>query len=188
VRALEQLFTEKSKNFEKYGQAFINGTSASWGDTFVFLKEANKDKWLVLILQSKRRASKENQSPVQETVKELNKVFGTDHQAWTKSNFDHLLLLITDCNSAKPIPNDLKQHVCVITRKEHKEFYGEYRQKLRDLRDFSPMPKKDVQRLKAYESKSEKEDQDDDSKGIKKRKSSPDQFVKKEKEIKKQRL
>jgi len=231
VDALEGLFNKKCENFEENGQAFINAQQASWGDTFVFLKEANKDKWLVLILQSKRKASKENQVPTQKIGKDLKKVFGIDHQAWKESNFNHLLLLITDCNSAESIPNDLKQHVCVITRREHKEFYGEYRQNLRYLRDLPPIPNLKIikqsvessddnfenlsvndiakeftidmlktkltergltitgkkaeliQRLKAFDSKSEKENQDENPKETKKRKSSSDQPVKKKKKL-----
>jgi hypothetical protein len=56
--------------------------------------------------------------------------------------FEYLYLFITDC-SVVELPTKLPKHVCIITRNEHKKFYGEYRQKLRDLRDLAVVkPKK----------------------------------------------
>ena len=133
VNTLEQLFNEKHKRFAKEGQAFINAEKASWGDTFVFLKKAKEEKWVVLILQSKRRASKKEQVRTQLLKKDLDKVLGADYSAFDRSKFSFLYLFITDCSTVEACK--LPEHVCVITRNEHMRFYGRHRQKLRDLRD-----------------------------------------------------
>jgi hypothetical protein len=135
VKDLEALFNSWYKSFDRDGQAFKNAERASWGDTFVFLKLVKQKKWMVLILQSKRRASKEEQRKTQSLTKDLNKVLGKKRTAFVGSMFDYLYLFITDCSVAEQIA--YPEHFCVITRNKHKEFYGEYRQKLRDIRDLA---------------------------------------------------
>jgi hypothetical protein len=136
---LEQIFNEKEKKFTQYGQAFVNAPKAKWGDTFLFLKIAHNHKWLVIIFQSKRRAAKEEQRRKQLLEADLQKVLGEDYNAFAGSKFEYLYIFLTDCMNIEEItiPKHVAQHVCIITRNEHKEFYGEYRQKLRDLRDLA---------------------------------------------------
>jgi hypothetical protein len=105
-----------------------------------FLQFAKQNKWMVLILQSKRRASKTEQGRVQEIKTELNKVLGVEKENGKRDALEglemaYLFVLINDSENVEaygPI-----EHFCVIKRDQHKEFYGEYRQQLRYLRDLS---------------------------------------------------
>jgi len=135
--------------------AFTNGAKAAWGDGFIFLRLFQSDKWLCLIVQSKRKAVNFMKKDKQLQA-DLDKVFGKQ-ESFDKYNMSCLYLYVTD-SSVVEQPTTHRDNVYVIARDDQERFYGAYRAKLKRLRDLPPPPKSvelDKQRKKEKELKQE---------------------------------
>lgn len=151
-------------------QAFLNGKTSPWGDSFLILdfysgEEKNTWKKLVIILQSKRRATVQEKSRKFKLTTELKKIL-TSYDTNLTNKYKWIFLIVTDSKSVMEF-NDIenfKDKLIIITEKEHEAFYGSYRRDVRSLRDLPQRPKK-PKLNKETGSESAKEEEEEEEEG-----------------------
>lgn len=75
---------------------------------------------------------------------DLSKTLGDSYTAFDEfDDLDYIYLYISDAYKVE-VPESLPRNVYVISRNDHPHFYGEFRTKLRNLRD---TPKSEVPKL-----------------------------------------
>ena len=123
--------------------AFRNGKTASFGDSFIVLKLA--DAWVlatgeelthaIVIVQSKRKetAKKRRETDV-EFDKDRQKAF-LDHMVeFHRYGMLPIFVYITDATNVQ-LESGIGPYQCLINSAKHVSFYGAYRTKLRELRN-----------------------------------------------------
>lgn len=131
--------------------AFRNGKSASFGDSFIILELA--DEWVlpastkkeqqqsislthaIVIVQSKRKeTAKKRRETDGEFDKDRQKAF-LDHMVeFQRYRMLPIFVYITDATNVR-LESEIGPYQCLINSEKHVSFYGSYRTKLRELRN-----------------------------------------------------
>jgi len=140
VKLLEDISLLKASSL-----GFINAAHASFADGWIIFYSP-KGEMIVLIIQSKRIKTRKDQNsevPAKLVVDELEKVFGVEVVRNSNNlklkGVQYIFMFITDKNS---IANtNLPEDVYLIPKPKHKDFYGRYRELVRNLHDTEKPPK-----------------------------------------------
>jgi hypothetical protein len=122
--------------------AFINGKNAAFADSFIVLKYHNPPAipdapdYVIILIQSKRKETPKKRKEVDKSFSnDLQKALLNHQEEFTKVKMKPVFIYITDAENASKSTDDLEELHCIITAKEHTEFYGGYRTMLRQLRN-----------------------------------------------------
>jgi len=159
VKLLEDISLLKASSL-----GFINAAHASFADGWIIFYSP-KGEMIVLIIQSKRIKTIKDQNTevtAKLVVEELEKVFGAEVRNYNNlklKGVQYIFMFITDKNSVATNTLILED-VYLIPKPKHKDFYGRYRELVRNLHD-TEKPRKSKKPIEVEESITSNFDIDD---------------------------